>query len=102
MFEICTRSGQKLSEKFSSIFRIFKTGLNWFQIIRSGGSGKFCYLGGPGRRGLLDSLEIHGSVICNVSVFCIRTSKTERNIRFGPNFGGTIFIPPSDTGYQLF
>ena len=81
---------------------IFKAGLNWFQIIRSGGSGKFCYLGGLSRWGLLNSLEICGSVIHNVSVFCIHTSKIEGNISFGPNFRGTIFISLSDTGYQLF
>ena len=38
---------------------------------------------------------------CNVGVWCIRTSKIERNISLGSNFGNTTFIPPSDAGNQL-
>ena len=75
-------------------FDDFKASLNWFQIIHKGEPGNFCYLGGPSRWGLLDSLKICGSAVCNVSVSCIHASKIEKFINFGLNFGEMTFIPP--------
>ena len=53
-------------KRFHQLLDFFKASSNWLQTIHSGGCGKLCYLGGPGRQDIRDLSEIHGSVVCNV------------------------------------
>ena len=99
--KICIRSCRKVSlklenEAFSSIFSDLKLVLDYSLSC----TWESCYLGGLSSWGIADLLEFRGSA-CRVLVFCIPMFKIIY-IYGGPNFREAIFIPPFDTGYQLF